>query len=71
MGQEVSTPISDSTPSRTLSARTVEAVASYIKEGRARKIVVMPESLMRKLSKRMGASRVNDASSADKDFRMV
>ncbi|KAL9013731.1 MAG: hypothetical protein Q9173_001592 [Seirophora scorigena] len=41
MGQEVSTPISDSTPSRTLSARTVEAVASYIKEGRARKIVVM------------------------------
>lgn len=41
MGQETSTPVCESTPTQALEARTVEAVASYIKEGRARKIVVM------------------------------
>ncbi|KAL8721773.1 MAG: hypothetical protein Q9225_001622 [Loekoesia sp. 1 TL-2023] len=41
MGQEASTPVDESTPTQTLSARTVEAIASYINEGRARKIVVM------------------------------
>ena len=41
MGQEVSTPVDAGTPTQTLDARTVEAVASYIKAGRAQKIVVM------------------------------
>ncbi|KAL9031538.1 MAG: hypothetical protein Q9196_000433 [Gyalolechia fulgens] len=41
MGQESSTPIDENTPTQTLNARTLEAVASYIKEGRARRIVVM------------------------------
>lgn len=41
MGQDASTPIDESTPPRTLNARTVEAVASYIKDGHAKKIVVM------------------------------
>ncbi|MCJ1309655.1 Sir2 histone deacetylase Hst2 [Agyrium rufum] len=41
MGQEQSTLIDESTPSQTLQARTVEAVARYIKDGRAKKIVIM------------------------------
>lgn len=45
MGQEASTPVDESTPTQTLSARTVEAIASYINEGRARKIVVMVSQL--------------------------
>ncbi|KAL6714651.1 Sir2 histone deacetylase Hst2 [Lecanora helva] len=41
MGQEQSCPIDEATPPQTLSERSVEAVAKYIKEGRAKKIVVM------------------------------
>lgn len=41
MGQENSALIDDSTPSETLKARNIEAVADYVKAGRARKIVVM------------------------------
>ena len=41
MGQEQSSPIDDSRPSRTLRERSVDAVAQYIKDGRAKKIVVM------------------------------
>lgn len=41
MGQESSTPVDESTPPETLKARSLEAVASYISEGRARKIVLM------------------------------
>ncbi|KAL8689056.1 MAG: hypothetical protein Q9218_005181 [Villophora microphyllina] len=41
MGQESSTPMDESTPPQTLSARTLDAVASYIREGRAKKIVLM------------------------------
>ncbi|KAL8833988.1 MAG: hypothetical protein Q9170_003990 [Blastenia crenularia] len=41
MGQEASAPVDESTPTQTLSARTLDAVASYIKDGRAQKIVVM------------------------------
>ena len=41
MGQEQSFPVDDSTPSRTLRERSVDAVAQYIKDGRAKKIVVM------------------------------
>ncbi|KAI9835332.1 MAG: hypothetical protein M1819_002476 [Sarea resinae] len=41
MGQEASSPIDESTPSRTLEGRTVDAVAKFIKDGRAKKIVVM------------------------------
>ncbi|KAL8762391.1 MAG: hypothetical protein Q9184_001605 [Pyrenodesmia sp. 2 TL-2023] len=37
MGQEASTPINETTPPQTLNARTLEAVAAYIKGGRARK----------------------------------
>lgn len=41
MGQEHSALISDDTPPNILSARTLEAVADYIKSGKARHIVVM------------------------------
>jgi len=41
MGQESSTPIDEHTLPDTLEARTVDAVAKFIKEGRAKNIVVM------------------------------
>ncbi|KAK5119480.1 hypothetical protein LTR85_007580 [Meristemomyces frigidus] len=41
MGNEESTPVDESTPPRTLSGRTLEALAEYIKSGKASKIVVM------------------------------
>ena len=41
MGQDESRVIDPSAPSRTLKARTLEALAQYIKDGRAQKIVVM------------------------------
>ena len=41
MGQEQSSLIDDSTPPQTLKERSVESVATYIKQGRAKKIVVM------------------------------
>lgn len=41
MGQEISVLVDDSTPSETLKARNIEAVADYVKAGRARNIVVM------------------------------
>ncbi|KAI4202683.1 MAG: hypothetical protein LQ350_002349 [Teloschistes chrysophthalmus] len=41
MGQESSTPVDESTAPETLSARTLDAVASYIREGHAKKIVLM------------------------------
>ncbi|KAK3703075.1 Sir2 histone deacetylase Hst2 [Vermiconidia calcicola] len=41
MGQEESSPINESVPPRSLAGRTVEALAEYIKSGRAEKIVVM------------------------------
>ncbi|KAI9751883.1 MAG: Sir2 histone deacetylase Hst2 [Candelina submexicana] len=41
MGQESSTLVDESTPPQTLKSRTVESVARHIKDGRAKKIVVM------------------------------
>jgi len=41
MGQEVSSPVDESTPPRTLEARSIDAIATYVKTGRARNIVVM------------------------------
>jgi NAD-dependent histone deacetylase SIR2 len=41
MGNEESTPIDESTPPRTLSARTLEAVAEYIQSGKVHNVVVM------------------------------
>ena len=41
MGQDTSTLIDDNTPPETLQARTVDAVARYINNGRQKKIVVM------------------------------
>lgn len=41
MGQESSTPIDEHTAPETLGARTVDAVAKFVKEGRAKNIVVM------------------------------
>ena len=41
MGQEESTVVDPSAPPKTLQARTLEALAQYIKDGRAQKIVVM------------------------------
>lgn len=46
MGQESSTPVDESTPPQTLNARSIEAIASYIKEGRAKKIVLMVSLLL-------------------------
>lgn len=41
MGNEESTPVDESTPPSTLSGRTLEAVAEYIKSGKVQKVVVM------------------------------
>lgn len=41
MGQESSTPIDESVPPQTLQGRTLEGLAKYIKDGRAKRIVVM------------------------------
>ena len=41
MGQESSSPIDESVPPRTLTGRTLEALAEYIKSGKAEQIVVM------------------------------
>lgn len=41
MGQDNSTPIDESVPPHTLESRTIEAVAKFIKDGRAKNIVVM------------------------------
>ena len=41
MGQEVSSPIDENTPPRTLEARSLDALANYVKLGRAKNIVVM------------------------------
>ena len=41
MGNESSTPVGDDVPPCTLESRTLDALAKYIKSGRAKKIVVM------------------------------
>ena len=41
MGQDISSPIDESTPPETLTERSLDAVASLIRDGRARKVVVM------------------------------
>ena len=41
MGNEESTPIDESTPPNTLTGRTLEALAEYIKSGRVKNVVVM------------------------------
>jgi NAD-dependent histone deacetylase SIR2 len=41
MGQDESRVVDPNAPPQTLEARTLEALAQYIKDGRARKIVVM------------------------------
>ncbi|KAI9708393.1 MAG: Sir2 histone deacetylase Hst2 [Bogoriella megaspora] len=41
MGQEGSSPIDESVPPESLSSRTIDGVAEYIKSGKARRIVVM------------------------------
>jgi NAD-dependent histone deacetylase SIR2 len=41
MGQDESRVVDPNAPPQTLSARTLEALAQYIKDGRAQKIVVM------------------------------
>ena len=41
MGQETSSPIDESVSPESLESRTLEAVAKYIKDGRAKRIVVM------------------------------
>ena len=41
MGQEASSPIDESVPPTTLRERSLDAVASLIQVGRARKIVVL------------------------------
>ena len=46
MGQEASTLVDESTPTETLKERSIEAVASYINGGRAKKIVVMASHML-------------------------
>ncbi len=46
MGQESSTLVDERTPPQTLKSRTVESVARLIKNGRAKKIVVMVWDVM-------------------------
>lgn len=41
MGQDFSSPFSDAISPERLKQRTVKAVADYIKDGRAKRIVVM------------------------------
>ncbi|KAK4887966.1 hypothetical protein LTR28_003097, partial [Elasticomyces elasticus] len=41
MGQDESTPVDESVPPETLESRTLDGLAKYIKEGRAKRIVVM------------------------------
>ena len=41
MGQEQSSPVDESVPPQTLEDRSVESVAKYIRDGHAKKIVVM------------------------------
>ena len=41
MGQESSSPFDESKPSKTLENRTLEGVAKYIRDGHAKRIVVM------------------------------
>lgn len=41
MGQEASAPVDESVPPQTLKERSVEAIAQMIKDGRAKKVVVM------------------------------
>lgn len=41
MGQENSSPVDEGAPSKTLDTRTLDGLARYIKDGRAKKIVVM------------------------------
>lgn len=41
MGQESSTPIDDSAPTKALESRTLEALAKYITDGHVKKVVVM------------------------------
>jgi len=41
MGQDASAPIDESIPPDTLESRTLEGLAKYIKEGKAKNIVVM------------------------------
>ena len=45
MGQEESRMVDEKTPPQTLKSRTLEAVAEYIRDGRARRIVVMVGAL--------------------------
>lgn len=45
MGNEESRIIDPDTPTQTLKARTVEALAQYIKDGRAKQIVVMVRTI--------------------------
>ena len=41
MGQEQSAPVGEDIPPATLKDRSIESVAQYIKDGRAKAIVVM------------------------------
>lgn len=41
MGQDSSTPVDESTPPQTLQSRTLDGVAAYIRDGKAKRIVVM------------------------------
>lgn len=45
MGQESSSPIDDSIPPKRLKSRNLDAIAEYIKNGHAKKIVVMVQLL--------------------------
>lgn len=52
MGQDSSTPIDESTPPDTLQSRTLDGIAKYINDGKAKRIVVMVGSLDRRIHSR-------------------
>ncbi len=49
MGQEQSSLIDEATPPQTLKDRSIESVAKYVKDGKAKQIVVMVSSTSRSL----------------------
>ena len=49
MGQEVSLSVDENTPSRRLKKRDLESVAGYIKDGKAKRIVVIVGSLRNRM----------------------
>lgn len=53
MGQEESRVVDADTSTQTLEARTIEAIAKYIRDGAAQKIVVMVSPIQARLNRQV------------------